>query len=101
MLAPNIADSVMVMGMSVRYFRDPDSRDVVVAASNPTLPVLVAQRGRDYQATQEDVDLWKTALAANPKGAFKIYPDLDHPFHKGQAKAWPEDYMKPGLSRRK
>jgi uncharacterized protein len=95
-LAPTAPDSVMIMGMTVAYLRDLDRRDVVGAASKLTMPVFVVQGGRDYQATQEDFDLWKTALAGNPKAGFKLYPDLDHLFHKGTAKARPEDYMKPG-----
>jgi hypothetical protein len=96
-LKPTTPDSVMIMGMTVAYLRDLARRDVVGVASKLTLPVLVVQGGRDYQATQEDFDLWKKALAANPKASFKLYPDLDHLFHKGTAKARPEDYMKPGV----
>ena len=95
-LKPTAPDSLMIMGMSVAYLRDLDRRDVVGAATKLTMPVFVAQGGRDYQATAEDLDLWKKALAANPKATFKLYPDLDHLFHKGTAKARPEDYMKPG-----
>jgi pimeloyl-ACP methyl ester carboxylesterase len=96
-LKPTAPDSLMIMGMSVAYLRDLDRRDVVGAATKLTMPVFVAQGGRDYQATAEDLDLWKKALAANPKATFKLYPDLDHLFHKGTAKARPEDYMKPAL----
>lgn len=95
-MEPASPDSLMIMGMTVAYLRDLDRRDVVGAASKLTMPVFVVQGGRDYQATPEDLDLWKKALAANPRASFKLYPDLDHLFHKGTAKARPEDYMKPG-----
>lgn len=95
-LAPAAPDSVMIMGMTVHYLRDLDGRDVVGTASKLTMPVYVAQGGRDYQATTEDLELWRKALAANPKATFKLYADLDHLFHKGTEKARPQDYMKPG-----
>ena len=95
-MEPSAPDSLIVMGMTVAYIRDLDRRDVVGAARKLTLPVFVAQGGRDYQATEADLDLWKAALAGNPKASYKLYPDLDHLFHRGSAKARPEDYMKPG-----
>jgi uncharacterized protein len=96
---PSLPDSFVISfgGASLRYFRDLDKRDVVGVASRLTMPVLVLQGGRDYQVTQTDFDLWKNALSANPKAAFKYYPNVNHLFHTGEGKAKPQEYFVPGF----
>jgi dienelactone hydrolase len=58
-------------------------------------PMLVLQGERDYQATMEDFQGWKKALAARENVVFKSYPRLNHLFMGGMGKAKPAEYEKP------
>jgi pimeloyl-ACP methyl ester carboxylesterase len=93
---PDLPDTLLVLGggASLHYFRDLEQRSATQAAARLKMPILVLQGGRDYQVTQADLDLWKSALAGNSKATFEVYPDLNHLFQKGEGKAVPAEYMK-------
>lgn len=59
-------------------------------------PMLIMQGGRDYQATEADFNIWKSALSSKTDVTFKLYPDLNHLFMTGTGKATPAEYEKPG-----
>ncbi len=92
--------TVGVLGIQIpgSYFLDlRDYRPAEVAAQLQ-IPILVLQGGRDYQVTTQDYDLWKAALAKDPRATFKFYPELTHLFMtgKGSGPGSPADYSVVG-----
>jgi len=71
---------------------DRDSKTMLKTAAALTCPILVLQGGRDYQATKEDLDLFKKALAEHPRAKCKLFADLNHLFAAGEGKATPMEY---------
>lgn len=59
-------------------------------------PMLFLQGTHDYQVTEADLQLWKKALAENPRAQFVKMDGMDHLFRKLPHKALPEDYEMPG-----
>ncbi len=70
--------------------------DPVAAAAKLTMPVLVAQGGKDFQVSRVDADALRRALARNTDLAFKLYPELSHVFAP-VAKGTLADYSDPNL----
>lgn len=54
--------------------------DQVAVAQNLSMPMLILQGERDYQATMEDFALWQEALSGRENVTFKSYPALNHMF---------------------
>lgn len=63
-----------------------------------TLPgqALILQGERDYQVTKVDYAGWRKALEKNRRVAFKLYPDLNHAFAKGEGPPSNREYDAPG-----
>ncbi len=66
-----------------------------VAASLPG-HALILQGERDYQVTKADYSGWQKALSRKPRVTFKLYPDLNHAFAKGEGPPDNREYEKPG-----
>jgi uncharacterized protein len=97
-LKPDSTVSVLGAQIPGSYFLDlRDYRPAEVAAQLQ-IPILVLQAGRDYQVTSQDYDLWKAALAKDPRATFKVYPGLTHLFMAGQGTGpgSPADYSVAG-----
>jgi dienelactone hydrolase len=82
----------MVLGAGAAYWIDLAKYDALATAKKLTLPMFVAQGGRDYQVTEVDYRAWQKALAGNQRVAFKLYPELDHILAAGTGKCGPQDY---------
>jgi dienelactone hydrolase len=80
------------------YFLDLRNYDPAKVAAGLNIPILVLQGGRDYQVTSADFDIWKSALANNPRATFKFYPAYTHLFMPGTGTgpASPDDYAVAG-----
>lgn len=80
------------------YFLDLRSYDPAKVAAGLKIPILVLQGGRDYQVTNADFEIWKKALANDPRATFKFYPPYTHLFAAGAGTgpASPEDYTFAG-----
>jgi dienelactone hydrolase len=80
------------------YFLDFLNYDPAKVAAGLKVPILVLQGGRDYQVTTADFDIWKQALANDPRATFKFYPAYTHLFMPGAGSgpATPEDYSVAG-----
>jgi hypothetical protein len=93
-------DSVDFFGVGIAgsYFLDLRSYDPAKIAAGLKVPILVLQGGRDYQVTSEDFEIWKKALANDPRATFKFYPSYTHLFMPGAGAgpASPEDYSVAG-----
>lgn len=80
------------------YFLDLRNYDPAKVGAGLKIPILVLQGGRDYQVTNEDFDIWKKALANDPRATFKFYPAYTHLFMPGSGSgpATPDDYAVAG-----
>lgn len=79
------------------YLASLEEYDPLLAADElGEMPVLFLQGGHDYQVTEADLNLWKSALAENPKAQFQFFPELDHLMRPLQQMAVPADYMAEG-----
>ena len=80
------------------YFLDLRTYDPGKVAAGLKIPILVLQGGNDYQVTNADFEIWKKALANDPRATFKFYPDYTHLFMPGAGTgpASPEDYAVAG-----
>jgi len=79
-----------------RYWRDLLHHQGHEIAKELSIPIFVAQGGRDYQVTLEDFGGWKVALGARPNTTFRLYPSLNHLFVKGEGPSTPDEYRWPG-----
>lgn len=91
------ADSQMVMGAPVSYFRDLSARDGVAEALRLDIPILVLQGERDYQVTMTDFDIWREKLNERRQTTFRSFPALNHLFVAGEGPATPAEYAQPGF----
>jgi hypothetical protein len=92
------AQNIEVGGITAprRYFRDLLSPRGPEIAKELSIPIFVAQGGRDYQVTLEDFGGWKDALGGKPETTFRLYPALNHLFARGDGPSTPDEYRWPG-----
>lgn len=97
-LKPNDVVDFFGALISGSYFLDLRSYNPGKVAASLKIPILVLQAGRDYQITNADFDVWKTALANDSRATFKFYPAYAHLFMpgRGTGAAGPEDYSVAG-----
>jgi len=71
--------------------------DAPATAKALAQPMLVLQGGRDYQVTAEDdLPLWKAALAGKTGSSTKLYPKVNHDFVPGEGPITPQEYETGG-----
>lgn len=58
--------------------------------------LLILQGARDYQTTTADFKIWQQTLSDRKNVEFKLYPDLNHLFMKGEGKSIPSEYSIAG-----
>src|SRR5271157_2311659 len=80
------------------YFLDLRNYDPGKVAAGLKIPILVLQGGRDYQVTSADFEVWKNALANDPRATLKFYPAYTQLFMPGAGSgpASPDDYSVTG-----
>ena len=74
------------------FWRDVHRYKPLEAIMKLQMPVLILQGERDYQVTMENFELWKTTVGGKKNYEFKSYPKLNHIFHEGEGKSYPEEY---------
>jgi len=84
------------VGMPAAYLLHIHKLKPVETAAGLSIPILIAQGGRDYQVTKADFDLWKKALGSRKNVTFKFYEKLNHLFITGTGKSTPAEYGKAG-----
>jgi len=77
---------------SPAYWKYLHRYDPLKSASKIKRPILVLQGERDYQVSQKDFELWKSALKNNKDAEFKLYPNVNHLFLEGTGKSTPDEY---------
>jgi dienelactone hydrolase len=91
---PDAPKDLVVLGLRPHYLQALAGYDPAAVAAKLTMPILVMQGGRDYQATMEsDYRIWGKALEGHKNVTMAAFPSLDHLFRTGEGKAKPVDYM--------
>ncbi len=81
------------LNLAASYWADLLGYDQVKVAQALTLPMFIAQGGRDYQVTKVDFDGWQQALAGRDTVTFRFYPKVSHVFIAGEGMATPDEYL--------
>jgi dienelactone hydrolase len=95
-LDPADSDAPPLLGIPVTYLLDLKTYDPVAAAKTQTIPILVLQGERDFEANMKDFALWKSGLAGRKDVTCQSYPALNHGFVAGEGKSTELEYRKPG-----
>lgn len=82
------------MGLPASYWRMENAYRPAEVAARLSLPMLILQGERDYQATMTDFGLWQINLLGRSDVTYKAYPGLNHLMQEGEGKAVPQEYMK-------
>ncbi len=88
-------DTTYYFRLPASYWADLNGYNHVAAAKNSGKPMLFLHGGRDYQIPLKDFEMWKTELKT-VDATFKLYPDLNHFFVKGEGNSRPSEYAKGG-----
>jgi uncharacterized protein len=83
------------MGAPASYFYDLDNRDEVAIARTLGIPILILHGTRDYQVTDDDIQIWQKGLKGTAKVKVEELPNLNHIFMNGQGTPNPEEYQIP------
>ncbi|MBI3183055.1 MAG: alpha/beta fold hydrolase [Myxococcales bacterium] len=94
--SPELPADDTVLGVPGSYWLDLRGYDGPKLAASLGMPMLVLQGGRDYQVTESEHATWKQALSSRKDVTFKVYPELNHLFVRGQGKSTPQEYSQPG-----
>lgn len=68
----------LVLGLPVSYWIDLNNYDQVATAKKLTKRIYIIQGGNDFQVTETDYQLWKSALAGKTGVTFKHYGEINH-----------------------
>jgi pimeloyl-ACP methyl ester carboxylesterase len=79
------------------FWRDAFHYNALKAAGKITMPILILQGGRDYQVTPDNFELWKQTYGNKKNFEFIFYDNLNHIFHEGEGKSYPEEYNNAGV----
>jgi pimeloyl-ACP methyl ester carboxylesterase len=86
-----------LLGASVEYWASLDKTRPAANAKALTIPVLLAQGGRDYQVCPErDFGIWQRELAGRDNVTLKLFKAMDHLFRRGEGPSTPEQYKERG-----
>ena len=78
-----LGEDETVAGIYPAYWKWLAAYDILAAAEEITLPVLLLQGEEDYQVTMTDFGIWKEALGQKENWRLISYPGLTHPFTAG------------------
>ena len=87
-------DSI-ILGLPASYWIDLNNYDQVATAKKLTKRIFIAQGGNDFQITQNDYNLWNTALNKKPTVRLKFYPEINHLLSPQTAKGDVSQYQVP------
>ncbi len=74
----DIAPDSIILGAPAAYWIDLNNYDQLATSKNIKNRILILQGGNDFQVSVQDLNIWRTTLAANKNASFKLYPDLNH-----------------------
>ncbi len=85
----------LIIGLPASYWIDLNNYNQVETAKKLTKRMFIAQGGNDFQVTQNDYNLWNTALGKKPNVRLKLYPELNHLLSPQTAKGDLSQYQVP------
>jgi uncharacterized protein len=86
-------DSELPFGVPTAYWLDVRGYDPAATAAGLSLPMLIVQGGRDYQATvADDLSRWQAALDGRPDVTIRVYEADNHLFFPGSGPSTPAEY---------
>jgi uncharacterized protein len=92
-LSPDTPASELPLGSPAAYWLSIRDYDPVSAAAQLTVPILLLQGARDYQATVvDDLALWQAGLEKHPGTTTHIYEAANHFFFPGSGPSSPAEY---------
>jgi dienelactone hydrolase len=94
--AGTAADTALVMGAPVGYWRDLMRRRPVEVARGLRIPLLVLHGARDYQVPEREHQLWVSGMAERANVTVALFPGLNHLFMTGTGQPTPAEYAQPG-----
>lgn len=95
-LSEATATADLPFGVSAQYWLDLRANDPLRIAAGLDLAMLFLQGGRDYQVTvEDDMRIWRSALADRSNVEMCTYPDDDHCFFPGTEISTPISYRVP------
>jgi len=74
----DIAPDSIILGAPAAYWIDLNNHDQLATSKKIKNRILILQGGNDFQVSVQDLNIWRTTLAANKNASFKLYPDLNH-----------------------
>ena len=80
----SLSEDDTILGVYSAYWKWLLDYDILQAAKEITLPVLLLQGEEDYQVTMEDFGIWKDAVGDKENWHLVSYPGLTHSFTAGQ-----------------
>lgn len=80
----------------VTFWKDIKDYDPLLTLKNQHQPVLFLQGDRDYQVTEKDLKIWKSAYLEKKNWSFISYPKLNHLFIEGEGQPNPIEYFSGG-----
>ena len=89
-----LTEDDMVAGVYSAYWKWLADYDILQAAKDISLPVLLLQGEEDYQVTLEDFGIWKDALGEKENWRMISYPGLTHVFTAGRKTEGAEVYTR-------
>ena len=89
-----LTEDDMVAGVYSAYWKWLADYDILQAAKDISLPVLLLQGEEDYQVTLEDFGIWKDALSEKENWRMISYPGLTHVFTAGRKTEGAEVYTR-------
>lgn len=91
----DIAPDSMILSAPASYWIDLNNYDQVASARKFPKKILVIQGENDFQISVQDLNLWRTGLAAHKNASFKLYPDLNHLLSSQKEKGAGQQYRIP------
>ncbi len=84
------------LGAPGSYWLALNKLDPAATAATLSLPILIVQGGRDYQASMKDFDVWKRRLSDRSNVTFALFDKLNHLMIAGEGQSKPEEYNVAG-----
>jgi esterase/lipase len=89
------ADSV-IAGLPASYWVDLNLYDQVATAKKLVTPrIFVIQGGKDFQVSETDYEIWRTALGKKTNVKLKLYPEINHLLSPQLDKSNAQQYQVP------
>jgi dienelactone hydrolase len=95
-LSASTPASQLPLGVPAAYWLDLRTYDPLATIAGLSVPVFLAQGGRDYQVPPSELDAWRDALAGRHDVSIREYPELNHLLMAGSGPSRPAEYNVPG-----